>query len=233
MANIISFSGAIKPYLRHCPYCYYLLRVMQLPTQVASSELQEDVASEEETSAALQGVHLHQLLSQCLQQHTLDDFPHLTSTLEYVLTRPQLFVEQDISVPLEIDNTTYQLYARIDAYTLYDENLEIFEWKFGKPFFSIYWYQKQLEYYTVLLSFNQPISRATLTIHFPIDDYTPPVKVLEYSDILRIQQQYLDLIDTIHRQKIFKPQPMTIRCQYCPYRSTEAGGTGACDYTVV
>lgn len=228
----ISFSGVISPYTYHCPWAHYLRNVKRIRLE------RKDDLSEEEQSKRMRGIELHDKLSQYLTKK-VDSFEYTTDLIEQIRTNSNAHIERQFYFDLDFNELSVKpeqadfLSIRPDAYWIENDCLTLVDWKFANSDFNAAKYYNETEFFLSLLAtVHQPLSMATIKIHFPEQDYTLPVKSYSAQAIASLQQRYIMLTDRILNERIHKPIPAKNRCFFCDYRSEDAGGCGACEYSV-
>ena len=229
----ISFSGVISPYTYHCPKSHFYRNIQKVKIE-PKTEVVEDST---EVSKRVRGIELHDSLSQYLKQE-VDTFPFITDTIQMYREHPLVVVEEQfifdlLFSPLNEKPTTDFISIRPDAFYVYDGTLSVADWKFANPEYNASKHYNELEFFLAGLSSKYPdVCEAEVNIHFPEQDYTLPIRTYTMSDLARLQQKYIRLIENILEDKFFKTIPSKNRCYYCDYRSEDAGGSGTCEDSV-
>lgn len=229
----VSFNGVILPYTYNCPHAHKLKNIdrVVIPPR-------EDVP-EEEISKRKRGIELHDSLAEYMKGET-EEFPFLTDTIKRLQEERDKIIEQEEYYDLDLKGLPSKptegdyISCRKDLQVIYDDKIEIVDWKFGNPDFGISRHLDELEFFLALESATSPeVGKWIITIHFPETDYTVPTKPYSYNQVARLQQKYLRRIDIILNDKYCKASPSRMNCKFCSYRSYDTFGSGDCEFSVI
>jgi hypothetical protein len=231
----ISFNGVIKPYTYNCPYAHKLRNIDKIfPSDVLPPK--EDDSEEE--SAASFGIDHHDLVAEYITQKT-DEYEHSTETIKQLRHTPNVRVETTRFLSLDLEPLSTKpssgdyISYRTDASLITLEQGNVFDWKFGNPDYGHTIYFDEVDFFVFGESLHHPeVGEWRGHIHFPIPDYTLPVRSYSSQRIARVQSQWLWRIEKIINDKFCKPKPSTIHCRFCDYRPIENGGCGVCEHAM-
>lgn len=231
----ISFNGVIAVYTYNCPYAHKLRNLEHCYLERVESTEEADGT----TSKRAFGIEQHELVSNYIKGE-IEAFDYSTDTIEWFKEQDNVQVEVqkffDLGfTPLSSKpaNGDY-VSARADALAISSEKIRQADWKFGNPDYNAAKYYDETDFFMSLATATFPdVGEYESLVHFPQHDYTLPVRSFTIAQAARLQTKYLMRIEKIMNDKYFKPAPGKIHCRFCDQRSTEAGGTGKCDHTVV
>lgn|SRR5574343_242540 len=230
----ISYNGVIAVYTYNCPYAHKLRNIEH--HYLERTKEAEDVDA---TSKRALGIEQHDLIAQYIKQE-IDYYEYTTDTVELfrstedIQVEVQKFFDLDFS-PLSSKPTSGDyISTRADALIVTPYKITQIDWKFGNPEYGAVKHYDETDFFLALTTAVFPeVGEYESIVHFPVHDYTLPLRTYSINQAAKLQHKYLMRIDKILNDKFLKPIPGKIHCRYCDQRSEDAGGTGKCKYTVL
>jgi hypothetical protein len=237
----ISFNGVIRPYTYNCPHAHRLRNIERIFPRDVLGKSEEKNEEEVGDSRRTFGIDQHELAAQYIDGEDVD-FNYSTATIEFLRDNPHVQVEKQKFFTLDLepipcmpeDRAENFISIRSDA--LYNDRVEgrVYDLKFGNPDYGQVIYYDEVEFFLTMEAIAAPeVNEWSVHIHFPIHDYTLPVKRYSLGRISRLQTRWLTRIDRILSDKYMVPEPSTVHCRLCDYRSIEAGGCGVCEHSIL
>lgn len=235
----ISFNGVIRPYTYNCPHAHKLRNIERIfPSDILGKSEETDEA---EDSQRTFGIEQHDLGAQYIAGEDVE-FNYSTNTIEFLRNNPHVRVEVQKFFSLDLEplpcrpanKDDHFISIRADA--LYNDGVEgrIYDLKFGNPDYGQVIYYDEVEFFLTMEAVAAPdVNEWSVHIHFPIHDYTLPVRRYSLNKVSRLQTRWLDRIDRIMNDKYMVPNPSTVHCRLCDYRSIDAGGCGVCKHSIM
>jgi hypothetical protein len=231
----ISFNGAVVPYYYRCPQAYKLRNVDKIfPPQ---EEPDPDVP----LSKRALGIIHHKETATWLSDLDAPAPDFITETLQslreaFEAKRP-IYLEHEIAVPLGGSFEAPEgsiLTARPDAFLHEDGHVDLYDFKFGSTEYGAPQYYEECEFFLfALLESGFDFMSATVNIHYPIDDFTLPVKTFSGPTLFLLRGRWEQRIKQVLNDKFLRPIPSRYRCDFCDYRAESSGGSGDCEYSLV
>jgi hypothetical protein len=233
----ISYSGVIAPYTYNCPHAHKLKNVLRVKFEPKVESEPDD--EPKELSKRQQGIDLHEEVAAYIKGD-IEEFELITDTIERVKDSPiaEVEVQEFYSVDLAYLESKPEkgdyVSTRKDAVIRDLDRTEILDWKFGTPDYAIAKHIDELEFFLACeAAINPNVGEWIITIHFPEIDYTVPREPYDYRKVAKLQKRYIDRIDLILNDKYWRPNPSRANCRFCNYRSSDTGGSGHCDHSVI
>ena len=234
----ISFNGVLKPYVYNCPWAFKLRNKDKI-----YPERKEEVKEQEGPKAQLRrdfGIEQHDLASAYIKSET-DEYEFATPLIDWF--RDQDNVETEVteffSLDLEYLGHTKPaegdfISCRKDAVVRQTHKHTVLDLKYGNEEYNTAVYYDETDFFIMLEAARfYEVEQYETVIHFPVSGYSLPRRKYTATQINRLQTKYLQRIDRIVNDKYCVPSPSKAHCIYCDYRSADAGGCGACEYSIL
>jgi CRISPR/Cas system-associated exonuclease Cas4 (RecB family) len=230
----ISFNGVIVPYTYHCPHAHRLRNIERVV--IPPREDQEEGLSRRQL-----GIELHNAVAAYLTGNE-DTFAYMTPTIQHLrelddetilITELQEFYDLDFTPLDQRPKSGDYISMRADAVEIAPSVVRIYDWKFGNSEYGASRYYDETEFFLACkASHTNDVQEWEVYIHFPIDNYTLPVRKYTALKAAQIQSRYIERIERIRNDRQLVPKPSRARCKFCDYRSYDNGGSGHCAYSV-
>ncbi len=231
----LSFNGVIRLYTYNCPYAYKLRVIDKV---YPSDVLPKHEGAEDAQSTRNFGIGQHYLAAKYIVGET-DDFDYITDTIEHLRTSNNVVVETTKYLSLDLEPLAGRptsgdfISYRTDATEIGEGFGKIYDLKFGNPDYGHTIYYDEVEFFLLGESLHyHDLGQWSIHVHFPINDYTLPVRQYNLRRLARLQDQWLWRLDKILNDKFYTPKPSRVHCRLCDYRRIENGGCGVCEHSV-
>jgi len=225
---VASWSFSSLTNFEKCPYSVYLRSVKKCETP-------SNIYSE-------RGVTVHSGAEDYVQGATTELIPELMSfkeefeALRREYCKGNVTVEEEWAFDQDWNKTEWKtgwLRMKLDAFFRPTQHYAVvIDYKTGKRFGNEIKHTEQGQLYSVAAFERFPELQRIRTEFWYVDkdDMAPLEYTRKQAYALGPQwhKRGLALTDT----KIFVPKPNIFSCKYCPYRSVELEGTGACEHSV-
>lgn len=115
-----------------------------------------------------------------------------------------------------------------------DNNVSIVgDYKTGRSIYKAVEHVQQMQLYAAATALRQEWADFIYVELWYLDE--GHIKKSEYTreEALRYVRRFQDRADALYQDRAFRPNPTTMTCRWCPYRSIGAGGTGDCPVAAV
>lgn len=234
----VSFNGVLKPYTYNCPHAHKLRNIDKIfPERKEEPEEKEEPKTQSRRDF---GIEQHDLTSAYIKGET-DEFEFATLLIDWF--RDQDNVETEVteffSLDLEYLGSVKPsegdfISCRKDAVVRSPHSHIVMDLKFGNQEYNSAVYYDETDFFIMLEAARfYEVEQYETVVHFPVSGYSLPRRRYNSTQISRLQTKYLDRIDRILSDKRLAPNPSKAHCGFCQYNSIDAGGCGACEYSVI
>jgi hypothetical protein len=233
---VLSFNGALKLYMFHCPYAFKLRQIDKIYPQKSTSQ---EETEEVEQSTRQFGIEQHDLVAKYITGE-VEAFDYVTDTIEHLKnTDNTVVVEQTKYLSLDLEplarrpeSGTFISY-RPDAVEYGDGFGKLYDFKFGSIDYGSVIYTAETEFFLFCESLRNPdIGEWEIDIHFPVSATSLPKQKYNVHRLSTLQTTWIMRLEQIMNDKFYIPKPSRTHCHYCPLRREEHGGDGVCEHSV-